>query len=62
MKKTQIKEEKVPVTVRVPTSTMKWIDDWRRTQRVIPTRSQFLRQAVEEMLRRREKSKKAVAN
>lgn len=57
MKKPPSREENVPVTVRVPTSTLKSIDDWRRTQRVIPTRTQFLRQAVIEKLRREDQAR-----
>lgn len=44
--------------MRAPSSWLKAVDDWRRTQPDIPSRAEAIRRLVDAQLKRRERSKR----
>jgi len=51
-------EDSIPISVRVRVSVLESIDDWRRSHLIIPSRSKFLHQAIEEKLMKDSRKKR----
>jgi hypothetical protein len=55
MKKVKVKM--IPITAKIAPETAKALDEWRRNQQDIPTRSTAVRRILERVLRNREPRK-----